>query len=190
MCCVRVMTDGGAGTIYVANEPSHAREYPRSTMCSSSSFFSTASQSISLYRARLFVVIPIDSTFVALSLSLSIAVDLFSEAVRAARARGNSIDAEMEEAYPLPACPFCRIASSYPVANSDALIASVPEDPDPNLVSPQCHLLMNCKNVMAFLDIMPITRGHTLVVVRDHVEKIAGMGLSGNEEDRDVSKRR
>jgi diadenosine tetraphosphate (Ap4A) HIT family hydrolase len=37
---------------------------------------------------------------------------------------------------------------------------------------------------MAFLDIMPITRGHLLVATRRHVEKISGMS---GEEGAEVS---
>lgn len=71
-------------------------------------------------------------------------------------------------------CPFCRIAETYQPSRD-----VVPRNPDSELLSPNCHLLLNTKLVMAFLDIMPITTGHVLVVSRTHREKLCD--LRGNE---------
>lgn len=71
-------------------------------------------------------------------------------------------------------CPFCRIAQTYPVGNSP-----VPHNPDAEALSPNCFLLLNTDLCMAFLDIMPITDGHILVISRAHREKLGH--LKGNE---------
>lgn len=78
----------------------------------------------------------------------------------------------LEAHYP-SSCPFCRISSTYP-ASSDALI---PLDPDPTLLDPQCHLVLSTPHVLAFLDIMPISPGHILLVTRDHHEKLSDVPL-------------
>lgn len=64
-------------------------------------------------------------------------------------------------------CPFCKIAAAYPSSNE-----FIPESPDPERVSPNCYLILTTPSVMAFLDIMPISPGHVLVVSRKHREKL------------------
>ncbi len=71
-------------------------------------------------------------------------------------------------------CPFCAIANAYPPCKS-----RIPQNPDPELISPNCHLILSTECVLAFLDIMPITEGHVLVVSRTHREKLGD--LKGNE---------
>ena len=71
-------------------------------------------------------------------------------------------------------CPFCKIAATYQPSKN-----AVPDNPDPELISPNCHLILSTDVVMAFLDIMPITAGHVLVIPRPHREKL--MDLRGNE---------
>ena len=71
-------------------------------------------------------------------------------------------------------CPFCAIANAYPPCKS-----RIPQDPDAELISPNCHLILSTECVLAFLDIMPITEGHVLVVSRTHREKLGD--LKGNE---------
>lgn len=46
-------------------------------------------------------------------------------------------------------------------------------------MSPSCFLVLSAPSVMAFLDILPMTRGHLLVTVRGHREKIHD--LTGGE---------
>jgi len=43
-------------------------------------------------------------------------------------------------------------------------------------VSPSCFLVLSAPRVMAFLDILPMTRGHLLVTVRGHREKVQDVG--------------
>lgn len=73
-------------------------------------------------------------------------------------------------------CPFCRIAALYspynplspPPASSPALS---PELTSPN---PETYTLLSTPLVIAFLDIMPLSRGHLLVCPRRHVPKLTG----------------
>lgn len=51
----------------------------------------------------------------------------------------------------------------------------MPNSPDHELVSPNCHLILSTPLVLAFLDIMPITQGHVLVVPRTHREKLGDL---------------
>ncbi|KAF2222989.1 HIT-like domain-containing protein [Elsinoe ampelina] len=74
----------------------------------------------------------------------------------------------MEEHYP-QACPFCKIALAFPPDDH----TPVPRDPDPERVDPQCHLLLSTPLVLAFLDILPISQGHVLLITRQHAEKLS-----------------
>lgn len=82
-------------------------------------------------------------------------------------------------------CPFCNIATNYPSPpDSDGtLLSYIPEKVDVNQTAPPCFLVLAAPNVMAFLDILPMTLGHLLVVVRDHRPKVENMEP---EESRDV----
>jgi len=80
----------------------------------------------------------------------------------------DSIRPKME--LPSSPCPFCLIAATYPPTDP-----VVPKDPDPTLLSPNCHLLLSTKSVMAFLDILPMTPGHLLVIPRVHREKLGDL---------------
>ena len=76
-------------------------------------------------------------------------------------------------AYETP-CPFCAIANTYP---PEAF--PVPANPDPEALSTNCYLLLSTETVMAFLDIMPIERGHVLIIPRSHRDKLKD--LEGGE---------
>jgi len=97
---------------------------------------------------------------------------------------------EVETLYPIP-CAFCNIASSYPAGNDSARNASasrrdaVPTEAAAHSqkIQPACFLILNSPDVMAFLDIMPITRGHVLLVTRAHRRRIAEVE---GEESREV----
>lgn len=43
-------------------------------------------------------------------------------------------------------------------------------------MAPSCFLVLSAPSVMAFLDILPMTRGHLLVTVRGHREKVHDLG--------------
>lgn len=69
--------------------------------------------------------------------------------------------------YPADACPFCGIAAAYPVKDSglwnkrEELRDAVPSEEDCNVekTSPSSFLVMRTRDVVAFLDILPMTGG-------------------------------
>ncbi|PLB55139.1 HIT-like protein [Aspergillus steynii IBT 23096] len=89
---------------------------------------------------------------------------------------------------PSSACPFCNIASAYPpVAPSAFLNLPHPTSTAPSPLLPsnpdtQAHLILSTQHVLAFLDIMPLTKGHILVVPREHHEKLADVGVRISRE--------
>lgn len=94
-----------------------------------------------------------------------------------------------EDPYSVP-CPFCNIAASFPSpvrkedsTNVQALKRCVPETVDAEKVSPACHLVLSAPEVLAFLDIMPMTAGHLLVTTRSHRVKIEDVP---GEESKDI----
>jgi len=97
----------------------------------------------------------------------------------------DSLD-KVESTYPIP-CAFCRIASTYPASTSSTSASrcdAVPldEDSDSQKISPSCFLILSTPEVMAFLDIMPITPGHVLLATREHRRRIAEVeGEEGRE---------
>lgn len=81
---------------------------------------------------------------------------------------------------PSPSCPFCKIASSYPsIPFNDPDINPTSLDPD---ARPLSHLILSTDHVLAFLDIMPLTRGHVLVAPRKHYNTVGDMGVQAGQE--------
>jgi diadenosine tetraphosphate (Ap4A) HIT family hydrolase len=87
-------------------------------------------------------------------------------------------------------CPFCRIAAAYPPIppstfhprqKYDGAHGSdiIPTDPTQET---HAHLVLSTPYVLAFLDIMPLTRGHVLLVTRNHYEKLKDMGVEVSRE--------
>lgn len=74
-----------------------------------------------------------------------------------------------DEFYPID-CPFCKIANAYPAEASP-----IPQHPDPDLISPQAHVILSTPHVMAFLDILPMAPGHILLTTRDHYQKVSDL---------------
>lgn len=74
----------------------------------------------------------------------------------------------------ISSCPFCLIAKNYPSAES-----MVPQNPNSELITPNCHLILSTPHVLAFLDILPISQGHVLIIPRQHREKLKD--LRGNQ---------
>ncbi|EEQ90449.1 hypothetical protein RJZ56_003937 [Blastomyces dermatitidis] len=85
-----------------------------------------------------------------------------------------------------PTCPFCAIAAAHPPSPPSR--RDVPINPpatkrdDAGSPSPQAHLFLSTKHVLAFLDIMPLTRGHVLVIARGHYEKLGNVGVEVGKE--------
>ncbi|KAK7511350.1 hypothetical protein IWZ03DRAFT_58532 [Phyllosticta citriasiana] len=77
--------------------------------------------------------------------------------------------------------------------SSLTLLSSIPSPSsiDPSRVSPAAYVVLSAPRVLAFLDIMPMTRGHLLVTTRRHrrkVEELVGgraEGRAGGEEEDD-----
>lgn len=63
-------------------------------------------------------------------------------------------------------CPFCAISSAIPPSSSPAVYSSPNGSAYPVLSTP---------NVIAFLDIAPLSPGHILLCPRRHVEKASSM---------------
>ena len=57
-------------------------------------------------------------------------------------------------------------------------------DPVLDVGKGQAHLVLATKHVLAFLDIMPLTRGHTLLVTRKHHQTLAEVGVETGMEVR------
>lgn len=94
---------------------------------------------------------------------------------------------EVESHYPIP-CAFCKIAEAYPTTINSVPASKrdvVPDEEtfDSQKIQPPCFLILNAPEVMAFLDIMPITRGHMLLATRAHRRRIADLG---SEEGRSI----
>ncbi|KAL1792022.1 hypothetical protein ACET3X_009773 [Alternaria dauci] len=95
--------------------------------------------------------------------------------------------------YPPETCPFCNIAAAFPFSASssskspalwtsksnsqDSLLDCVPKDEesDPEKTSPSSFVVLRSRDVVAFLDILPMTGGHLLVTTRQHKVKVADM---------------
>jgi len=82
-------------------------------------------------------------------------------------------------------CPFCKISRAFPSSTSstntdaDTLRSCIADDVDATKIDPACYLVLSAPEVLAFLDIMPMTSGHLLVTTRRHNEKIGD--VSGSE---------
>lgn len=73
-----------------------------------------------------------------------------------------------------PSCPFCVIARTYsPISPLAAAEDSLELDPDK--LEPPSFVLYSSAHVIAFLDIMPLTRGHVLVAPRKHRVKVGDL---------------
>ncbi|RPA99286.1 HIT-like protein [Choiromyces venosus 120613-1] len=64
-------------------------------------------------------------------------------------------------------CPFCLIATSYP-PSTPPYIPAPPTAP----LSPTTHILLSTPHALAFLDIMPESPGHLLLIPRSHYKTL------------------
>ncbi|KAL4811228.1 HIT-like domain-containing protein [Aspergillus unguis] len=87
-------------------------------------------------------------------------------------------------------CAFCKIAAAHPPVAPSAYLQATDPDNFPSPSTPtltpgeegHAFIILSTKHVLAFLDIMPLTRGHILVVPRDHHEKLAEVGVGVSRE--------
>lgn len=92
--------------------------------------------------------------------------------------------------YPPDTCPFCTIAAAFPYpspqphlwqsstqAQQTYLPDDVPseEEADIEKTDPASFVVLRSRDVVAFLDILPMVGGHLLVTTRRHVVKVADM---------------
>lgn len=73
-------------------------------------------------------------------------------------------------------CPFCRISTLYPTYDPTSPPLSTSSAVSPELTSPnpETYILLSSPLVIAFLDIMPLSRGHLLLCPRRHAPKLTG----------------
>ncbi|KAE8352814.1 hypothetical protein BDV28DRAFT_134441 [Aspergillus coremiiformis] len=84
---------------------------------------------------------------------------------------------------PSPTCSFCNIAKAYPPIPPTNNQTALPFPPNsPNTPQPTTHLILSTKHVIAFLDIMPLTQGHILVLPRSHYEKLSDIDIPVSRE--------
>lgn len=91
-------------------------------------------------------------------------------------------------------CPFCTIAAAFPpvapsqTGDSQSLPRSTTEsaaDPfNPEKTFPSSYVLLSTPDVLAFLDIAPLTRGHVLLATRRHCVKSVDLTMSEGAEVR------
>ncbi|KAJ5570160.1 Histidine triad (HIT) protein [Penicillium hispanicum] len=77
-------------------------------------------------------------------------------------------------------CPFCNIAANNPPAPLKAPQSKW--DPSESSSNATAHLILSTKHLLAFLDIMPLTRGHVLVAPRKHYEMLGDVGVAVGQE--------
>ena len=101
-----------------------------------------------------------------------------------------------------PSCPFCVIAAAYPPAAPTATFNLGPPTPAtttathppshsaanhplaPEKTSPPSFVLLSTPDVIAFLDIAPLTRGHVLIATRRHRVKTVDLSTAEGAEVR------
>ncbi|KAH8649832.1 HIT-like domain-containing protein [Xylariales sp. PMI_506] len=69
-------------------------------------------------------------------------------------------------------CPFCEIANTYPTYDPTAAPASTAPLLDPERIQPASFVVLSTPTLLAFLDIMPLSRGHLLLCPRRHAAKL------------------
>jgi diadenosine tetraphosphate (Ap4A) HIT family hydrolase len=85
-----------------------------------------------------------------------------------------------------PTCPFCAISKSYspmsPLSAGHAANAHL----DPEKLEPPSYVLYSSDHIVAFPDIMPLTRGHVLVAPRKHRVKVGDLSPDEGAEVRQI----
>ncbi|KAK3378872.1 HIT-like domain-containing protein [Lasiosphaeria ovina] len=101
-----------------------------------------------------------------------------------ATAAQSAFDPGLHHAHDSASCPFCRIAAIYgpydpadpPAAESDAL------NPDASAPNPATFVVLSTPLLVAFLDIMPLSRGHVLLCPREHRPKLTDVTAAEAQE--------
>lgn len=74
-----------------------------------------------------------------------------------------------QEDAPNPECPFCTISTNFPPHSPKDSESS---QWDPERIDPPGYVIISTPDVIAFLDIAPLTRGHVLIAPRKHRVKM------------------
>ncbi|KHJ31112.1 putative hit domain-containing protein [Erysiphe necator] len=74
-------------------------------------------------------------------------------------------------------CPFCNIAKHFPPSPAPKI------DAYHHKISPPAYVLLSTPLCLAFLDILPLSSGHVLLITRQHREKITDVK---EEESREL----
>lgn len=92
----------------------------------------------------------------------------------------------MVHTIPSPTCPFCGIAAAYPPTPPSSALQQVPgvHTTTGSEISSKAFLILATPHVLAFLDIMPLSKGHILLTTRNHWEKVGDVGVRVGEEVR------
>ncbi|KAI2617694.1 HIT-like protein [Hypomontagnella submonticulosa] len=69
-------------------------------------------------------------------------------------------------------CPFCAIAASYAPFPPEHPPPSYHPDIDPDKLVPAAFVVLSTPQLIAFLDIMPLSTGHLLLCPRSHRPKL------------------
>ncbi|KAI1201681.1 HIT domain-containing protein [Nemania serpens] len=70
-------------------------------------------------------------------------------------------------------CPFCSIAHTYPAFPPERPPAPDAAELDPFRLAPASFVVLSTPVLVAFLDIMPLSRGHLLLCPRSHRPKLS-----------------
>ncbi|KAI0970024.1 HIT domain-containing protein [Xylaria arbuscula] len=70
-------------------------------------------------------------------------------------------------------CPFCNIAQTYPSFPPEQPPPPSSPELDPFKLVPASFVVLSTPMLMAFLDIMPLSRGHLLLCPRSHKPKLS-----------------
>ncbi|ROT36686.1 HIT-like protein [Sodiomyces alkalinus F11] len=69
-------------------------------------------------------------------------------------------------------CPFCTIADHFPPFSATSPPRDHDHDIDPTKTTPPAFVVLSTGTLVAFLDIMPLSRGHLLLCPRTHRPKL------------------
>ncbi|KAH7131549.1 HIT-like domain-containing protein [Dactylonectria estremocensis] len=73
---------------------------------------------------------------------------------------------------PTCSCPFCAIADAYKPYDPHSPPEQSSPAIDPELLSPTAYVVLSTPDLVAFLDILPLSHGHLLLCPREHREKL------------------
>lgn len=73
---------------------------------------------------------------------------------------------------PTAPCPFCKISSAYHSYDPNTPPAADASSIDPEKIAPASFVVLSTPTLLAFLDILPLSRGHLLLCPRRHASKL------------------